>query len=138
MWLDSKIETEWIASSSDGRLAGQEPVIPVPGRDGAIGQLAQSLGDGGPARRHQLAEHRVRQAHRQMDAVGVDVSPPFGQLPEKHVEPEVDPRLVEDGHRHHREARSPDRSANQGRDHLWVAASAQRELSIEHGEAPAA
>src|SRR5580700_597540 len=66
-----------------------------------------------------------------MYPVAVHGSPALGELPEQHEQTDVDARLVQDAHRDRHEPRSPDRAANERRNHLRVAARAQREVSIE-------
>ena len=63
-------------------------------------ELSECLGHGGPAGCHQLGKRGVGERDRHVDPVVAHPAPAVGQLPEEHVQAHVDPRLVQDGHRH--------------------------------------
>jgi hypothetical protein len=73
----------------------------------------------------------VRQLQPHVDAVLMHGPPAVGELPEQHVQSQVDPRLLDDCHVRRDMARAPERARHERRHHLGIAGRARGELVVE-------
>ena len=117
------------------RLAGQHPGLAVGPDQPAPGQLGQGGGHGRPARGDQIGQHGVGQAQSQHGAVAAHPAPARGQVPEQHVQPDVDPGLVDDRHVDRQVLGALERPGDQAPPELGVLGQALLELAVERGDA---
>ena len=95
------------------------------------GELGQRGRDGRAARRHQIGEDRVGQRQRQPDALGAHPAPAVGQMPEQHVQTDVDARLVHDRHVDREVARALQGPVDEPAGELRISGEAPRGRRVE-------
>jgi len=98
------------------------------------GQLAQGAGDGGTPRCDEIGKHRMSQPEREDHSVATDASPPVGEVPEEHVQANVDPRLMHDRHVHRQVARALERSRHEAAGELGIGGEAPSRRLVQHGQ----
>ena len=112
----------------------KEPPAVHAGESAVSLERSDRRADGGALRCHECGEDGLGEFHGQADPVRADGAPAVGEMPQQHVQPRLDLRLLHDRHIDGEVAGSADRAGNQLRGDLRERLYSLRELEVEHRE----